>query len=161
MVRVRPAELSDGTALAAIDEATWSPQVTPAPRDGRDSSFFGDRHDPADVLVAETGGSVVGYLMLHQPLPLPSHAHVLEVNGLAVHPSYQRHGVGRLLMHEATREARRRGARKVTLRVLSPNTPARRLYESCGFIVEGVLRGEFELEGRLVDDVLMARQVED
>jgi len=33
----------------------------------------------------------------------------------------------------------------------------RRLYESCGFVVEGVLRGEFHVDGRDVDDVLMAR----
>jgi hypothetical protein len=36
-------------------------------------------------------------------------------------------------------------------------TPLRgRLYESCGFRVEGVLREEFRIEGRYVDDVLMA-----
>ena len=33
---------------------------------------------------------------------------------------------------------------------------ARRLYESCGFTAEGVLREEFFLGGRYVDDVLMA-----
>jgi hypothetical protein len=45
---------------------------------------------------------------------------------------------------------------KVTLRVLGHNVGARRLYERCGFVPEGVLRGEFLLEGRYVDDVLMA-----
>ena len=34
---------------------------------------------------------------------------------------------------------------------------ARRLYESCGFQIEGVLRDEFYLGGQYVDDVLMAR----
>jgi hypothetical protein len=49
------------------------------------------------------------------------------------------------------------GARKLTLRVLGSNVRARRLYESCGFLVEGVLRAEFFLGGRYVDDVLMTR----
>ena len=40
--------------------------------------------------------------------------------------------------------------------MFSPNERARRLYESAGFVVEGVLREEFFLEGRYVDDVLMA-----
>ena len=54
-------------------------------------------------------------------------------------------------------EARSRGGRKLSLRVLSTNPTAIGLYESEGFVVEGVLRGEFVLEGREVDDVLMAR----
>ena len=37
------------------------------------------------------------------------------------------------------------------------NPGARRLYERAGFVVEGVLRGEFVLDGVPVDDVLMAR----
>ena len=37
------------------------------------------------------------------------------------------------------------------------NDRARRLYESCGFQIEGVLRDEFHLGGQYVDDVLMAR----
>ena len=43
----------------------------------------------------------------------------------------------------------------LTLRVLGHNTPARKLYETEGFAVEGVLPGEFLLEGVYVDDVLM------
>jgi len=54
-------------------------------------------------------------------------------------------------------EARRRGARKVSLRVLGSNAVARRLYARCGFVEEGVLRDEFVLDGRFVDDVFMAR----
>ena len=56
-------------------------------------------------------------------------------------------------------ECSRLGARKVTLRVLGHNVGARRLYERCGFLPEGVLWGEFLLEDRLVDDVLMARHL--
>ena len=57
-------------------------------------------------------------------------------------------------------EAARRGARKVTLRVLGTNAVARRLYARCGFVEEGVLRDEFVLDGRFVDDVFMARFLE-
>jgi RimJ/RimL family protein N-acetyltransferase len=41
--------------------------------------------------------------------------------------------------------------------VLGHNLPARRLYESEGFVVEGILPGEFLLDGVYVDDVLMGR----
>ena len=40
--------------------------------------------------------------------------------------------------------------------MLATNPGARTLYADCGFVVEGVRRGEFFLEGQYVDDVLMA-----
>ena len=51
------------------------------------------------------------------------------------------------------------GARKLSLRVLGGNSRARRLYEACGFVVEGILRSEFLLGGRYVDDIFMARHL--
>jgi ribosomal protein S18 acetylase RimI-like enzyme len=109
--------------------------------------------------VAEIDGTVAGYAKLGQMIPVPSHQHVLELNGLAVDPAGRRRGVGRRLVQEAIAEASRRGARKLSLRVLAPNSAARQLYEVCGFTVEGVLREEFLLAGRYVDDVLMARPI--
>ena len=40
--------------------------------------------------------------------------------------------------------------------MLGHNAAARDLYAACGFEVEGVLREFFFLDGRYVDDVLMA-----
>jgi ribosomal protein S18 acetylase RimI-like enzyme len=156
MIDVRPARVEDDQALAAIDAVAWSVHVTPAPARESASPFFNDRTQPEHVLVAEADGAVAGYVMLHQSIPLPSHGHVLEVNGLAVDPEQQGRGIGRRLMEEAKADAARRGARKLSLRVLAPNATARRLYESCGFTIEGILVGEFLLDGQLVDDVLMA-----
>ena len=99
----------------------------------------------------------MGGTMVEQAFPLASHAHVLELQGLAVDPARQRCGAGRRLVEASVEQARRRGARKLALRVLGSNVRARRLYESCGFLVEGVLHAEFFLGGRYVDDVLMAR----
>ena len=46
--------------------------------------------------------------------------------------------------------------RPLTLRVLGRNERARALYSALGFVVEGILREEFLLDGQYVDDVLMA-----
>jgi ribosomal protein S18 acetylase RimI-like enzyme len=159
MIDVRRARVEDDSALSVIDAATWSPLSSPGPAREPGSPFFSDRTQPDDVLVAETDGLVAGYVQLHQSIPLPSHDHVLEVNGLGVDPGQQRRGIGRRLLEEAKREAARRGASKLSLRVLAPNAGARRLYEACGFTVEGVLAGEFVLDGQVVDDVLMACRV--
>jgi ribosomal protein S18 acetylase RimI-like enzyme len=133
--------------------------VAPAPLWPEDVDFFGQQ-PPEDVLVAEVDGAVVGYVKLRRPTDLPSHRHVLQVNGLAVDPTVQRRGVGRTLLVAAIDEARRRGARRLTLHVLGSNPGALALYAACGFVVEGVRRGEFLLADEYVDDVLMAVSLE-
>lgn len=110
-------------------------------------------------MVALIDGELAGYIATMAPTPHPSHAHVLEICGLSVDPARQGRGIGRALIEAAALEAAEQGARRLTLRVLSTNERARRLYESCGFELEGVLREEFLLEGVYVDDLLMARGV--
>jgi ribosomal protein S18 acetylase RimI-like enzyme len=153
---VRRAATSDLPALAEIDRATWSSKVTPAPKRPPGFPFSHDPNRLHDLLVAKVDGVTAGYVALHQAIPLPSHAHVLEINGMAVDPRLHGRGVGRRLLEAAKQEAVHRGARKLSLRVLAPNTPARRLYERCDFVVEGVLEAEFLLDGAPVDDILMA-----
>jgi ribosomal protein S18 acetylase RimI-like enzyme len=80
---------------------------------------------------------------------------VLEVKGLAVDPARQGEGVGAALLDAAIDRARERGVRRLVLRVLSGNTPARHLYESRGFKVEGSVGEAFLLEGSYVDDLTM------
>lgn len=156
---IRQARLEDEPELRDIDAATWTADVSPAPPPAADAPFFGDRTAPGDVLVAESGHVIAGYAALGQSPRLASHSHVLQIRGLAVHPARQRGGVGRRLVEACIEQARSRGARKLSLRVLGDNIAARRLYESCGFIAEGILREEYFLGGRYVDDVLMACMV--
>jgi ribosomal protein S18 acetylase RimI-like enzyme len=153
---IRPARPSDEDALAAIDRAKWSWLSSPGPAPGEDVPFFDERTSPEDVLVAVEDGEVAGYVRLGRASRFSSSDHVVTVNGIAVDPAWQRRGAGRALIEAAAAEARRRGARRLTLRVFAPNDAARRLYDSAGFVVEGVLRSEFFLDGEYVDDVLMA-----
>jgi ribosomal protein S18 acetylase RimI-like enzyme len=148
-MEIRPARRGDAAALRAIDVATWSPDVTPAPGPGAPAGVAG-------VLVAIADGTVAGYVKLGRPTPLESNRHVFEIQGLAVHPDRQGRGRAQALLEAAADDAVARGARKLTLRVLGPNARARRLYEAFGFVTEGVLRQEFLLAGRYVDDVQMA-----
>jgi ribosomal protein S18 acetylase RimI-like enzyme len=157
-VSIRPARPDDDAELQRIDVATCTTQASPAPPPDPAEPFFG-RVDPADTLVAEIGGALAGWAKLGPFYGIPASRHVLEVQGFAVDPAWQRRGAGRALLHAAVAEARRRGARKLMLRVLGSNVPARRLYESGGFHVEGVLRAQFLLDGRYVDDVLMAHEL--
>jgi GNAT superfamily N-acetyltransferase len=156
--RIRAALPDDEEELSHLDRVTWSPlhAVMPRPQPPY-PPFFTDRHAPEDHLVAELNRRIVGYVRLGFPTPLACNAHVRQIQGLAVADEARGRGVGRALIRAAIEETRRRGARRLTLRVLGHNTPARKLYESEGFEVEGVLPEEFLLDGAYVDDVFMGR----
>jgi ribosomal protein S18 acetylase RimI-like enzyme len=158
-VQIRSATYEDGKALRALDLATWSSLSSPAPAPSEDGDFFERDLEPRDVLVAVVDTQIAGYVQLGSRSRLESNEHVLEINGLTVDPSHRGRGLGARLVEAAAEEAKSRGARRLTLRVLAPNEHARRIYEACGFQTEGVLRQEFFLDGRYVDDVLMARDL--
>ncbi|MFE6662315.1 GNAT family N-acetyltransferase [Streptomyces sp. NPDC057697] len=161
--RVRPATLHDEAALGGLDRATWSTlhAVMPRPQPPY-APFFDERHRPEDLLVAEARDGagelrLAGYTRTVPPTPLACNSHVRQIQGLAVADWARGRGIARALLRAAVTAARGEGANRMTLRVLGHNAPARALYESEGFVVEGVLPGEFFLDGRYVDDVLMGR----
>ncbi|MFG3238091.1 GNAT family N-acetyltransferase [Streptomyces sp. NPDC048157] len=161
--RIRPAAPHDEAELGELDRATWSTlhAVMPRPQPPY-APFFDDRHRPEDFLVAEAQDGageprLAGYTRVVPPTPLACNAHVRQIQGLAVADWARGRGIARALLRAALAAARGDGANRMTLRVLGHNAPARALYESEGFVVEGVLPGEFFLDGRYVDDVLMGR----
>ncbi|WP_416978647.1 GNAT family N-acetyltransferase [Streptomyces sp. T028] len=158
-LRIRPARCADAPVLAHIDHATWSHLHAVMPKPAPDDPFFDERHHPDDYLVAELGDRVLGYIRLVPPTSLAATAHVRQIQGLAVSDEARGKGVGRALVRAAVEETRRVGARRITLRVLGHNTPARQLYESEGFVVEGIQPEELFLAGEYVDDILMGRRV--
>ena len=154
---VRQAREADGPALQRIDAATHSSDVSPGPPPRPVDQLSGDGSGADQILVAEAGGVPVGYVKVGPRYPrLASAEHVHRILALAVAPESQRRGVGRRLVIAAADAARGRGARRLTLNVLATNDAARRLYERCGFAVEGIQTQQFHLGGRYVDDVLLA-----
>lgn len=149
---IRRACTADDAELLRIDVRSWSWFVGPQPPG--DDAFFASAASE-NVLVAEVEERPVGYVKLGHRTDLASNRHVLEIYGLAVDPCFRHCGIGQSLMEAAIDEARRRGAVKLGLRVFGPNIAAQALYRRCGFEVVAVLRDEFRIEGRSIDDVLM------
>ncbi len=148
---IRSATAADQTHVREIDRLTWSSLSSPVPLPPPERQYELD-----GLYVAELEDGIAGYVQIGPALPIESNRHVLEIKGIAVHPGHQRRGVARALVHAAAAAARSAGARRLVLRVLGNNPGARALYAACGFEVEGVLREFFYLDGRYVDDVLMA-----
>ncbi|MFJ2580496.1 GNAT family N-acetyltransferase [Kitasatospora aureofaciens] len=154
---IRPALAEDERALAVLNRAAWSTLSDVSPEPSEQDGVFDERHTPDQFLLALVDGRIVGYVRQVPATPLASNRHVRQIQGLGVDTSVRGRGVGRKLVEAACQAAKAGGARKVTLRVLGWNAPARRLYESCGFVVEGSLSEEFLIDGTYVDDILMAR----
>ncbi len=155
---IRPGRPEDEQPLRRLDRETWSPSTRSHPGRARRPLLPGalrPRRPPG------RGARRPGRRLRPARLPtdLAANAHVRRINGLAVADAARGRGVGRALLRAAVEEARGTGARRITLRVLGHNTAARRLYESEGFVVEGVQPEEFCLDGTYVDDVMMGRSL--
>lgn len=104
-------------------------------------------------LAAERQQKLVGHLRLVRPESAKLR-HTASL-AMALAPVARELGLGRALMEEALEWAGRQGVVRINLSVFASNTRAIKLYEQNGFVVEGVRRGQFLLQGRLEDEVMM------
>lgn len=158
---IRPALPTDEEALRALDAEAWSPDVTPSPAPGPDDPFLTGDRTPDRVFVAADDAVLLGYVLIGPGHPMPSHMHVWDLRGLAVATDRRGEGIGRRLVEHAVGECARRGARRVRSQVLATNPASLAVHDACGFVVEGVARGEFVIGGVAVDNVLLAFMFDD
>ncbi len=104
--------------------------------------------------VAIVGDRVVGWCDITPP-PLEGFSHRAGL-GMGVHPDFRKQGIGKRLLQASLAQARKAGLERVELEVFTSNLAAKRLYETFGFSVEGVLRRARKLDGVYDDIVLMA-----
>jgi [ribosomal protein S18]-alanine N-acetyltransferase len=91
----------------------------------------------ARSVVVRIGRQLTGYLCLWEI------GHEIHVTNLAVHPSFRRRGIARVLLGSILEEARRSGVELVFLEVRPTNVEALTLYESLGFRVIGRRKGYY------------------
>lgn len=130
---LRPLRWWDVPAVHALevqlfDPDTWSPET-----------FWAELAAPGRwYVLAERAGEVVGYA------GLAASGAEADVQTVAVAPSAQGTGVGRVLLDALVAEAARRGAAAVLLEVRADNVAARTLYERTGFERIGVRRRYYQ-----------------
>lgn len=78
-------------------------------------------------LVIRENQAMVGYAMLRQIL---NEGHIMNI---AIHPEYQNHGIGTLLMGELLKQADTNGIVSIFLEVRISNKPAVQMYQKLGF----------------------------
>ncbi|MBT2756692.1 GNAT family N-acetyltransferase [Mesobacillus foraminis] len=107
-------------------------------------------------LVAEVQGKIAGFIRAAGN-NLKRTSHRVEF-GIGVLKEYWGYGIGKNLLKELIHWADSNGIRKITLNVLETNQKAVKLYESFGFIVEGILRDDKLLsDGNYYNTIVMGR----
>jgi ribosomal-protein-alanine N-acetyltransferase len=129
LVTLRPASVSDLTALGDIEQQcmgpeAWSRAALAAELVAAEQAVPSTRYA---VVAERPGGVVVGYAVL---LVVATAADVLRV---AVAPAHRRSGVGRALLADLLAEAGRRGCDETLLEVDATNPAATAMYRAAGF----------------------------
>lgn len=107
------------------------------------------------VIVAEEGGRLVGLATATGGVH-PAKRAAVEI-GIGVLETHRARGIGRTLMARLEDWARVAGIRRLQLPVVTTNEPAIALYRKSGFVVEGTLRDSVRIDGRYVDQYMMAK----
>ncbi len=140
----------DLAALAALVTESFSDSAAPWPLSAATLAAMVARDDIAlpSSHVAYLDGAPVGVALVavrygldHGPGSGVRVAARTWLEALGVVPAARRSGVARLLLGRVLEEARARGSRAVRLQVHESNAPARRLYESLGFVAARRLLG--------------------
>ena len=126
---LRPAVDADAERIAAIFTDEGYP-AGPSAIVARLARFGGPE---SEVVVADRGGEVIGFIAFHA---LPRFEHdddVVRILALVVDAGARERGLGHVLMAEAERFARERGAAFVEVTAGRHRPEARHLYESRGY----------------------------
>ena len=126
-VQVRRAKSADLDGIMAVEEECFS---APWPRDSMREEILAN--PVSRVLVAAVDGVVVGFIDFWMV------SDEIHLQNIATTAERRRSGVARSLMEALLAAARKKGSALVTLEVRVSNDPARRLYESYGFIPAGL-----------------------
>jgi ribosomal-protein-alanine N-acetyltransferase len=106
----------------------------------------------ARSIVAEIDGRIAGSVLFWL---LPGS---IDIHNLAIAPTLRRLGIARRLMLQVEAVARQHAAARVTLEVRQSNEPAKRLYQSLGFVHTGLRKGYYSDDGE--DAFTMALELE-
>lgn len=115
--------------------------------------------DNAMVFGAVEGAAVVGMIGLYRELRV-KRSHKAGIWGMFVSEAYRGTGVGRLLLEEAIRAARKMpGVRSVSLSVIPNNAAARRLYVSAGFRSYGLESNALKVGDQYFEEEFLALEL--
>lgn len=133
--RLRPLRGDDeAAAYVAVHQAAFGTRNMTL--EWRQRTLLMPQHRPDLDLVAEAPSGALAAVGIGWLDPAGVRG---QVEPLAVHPEYQRHGLGRALLLEMFRRMQAAGAREVNVEVHAAEAAPRALYEAVGFRPQDVI----------------------
>ena len=96
-----------------------------------------ERSDADQVLVAKEDGVLVGMLLVHYRRAMSHGNWIAEVDDMYVEPSHRHRGLATMLLDEAAKLAKARGAAALKAGIGTANKDALEFYERHGFVRQG------------------------
>ena len=157
-ISVRPALEGDVAAITRIYNQGIVDRVatleTAERNEDERRAWLAAREQRHPVVVAERGGTVVGWGSVNSFNPRPAYRHVADVS-VYVERETRGTGVGRALLERLVQAAREIGYHKLVLATFPFNPAGQALYRRVGFREVGTYREQGELDGRWVDVTVM------
>jgi len=113
------------------------------------------KRDKTLFLLAMHEGTLVGYT-LSLIGQFKMNAHVADI-GISVRSGYRDKGIGTQLIEGTLQRLAKRGVKKATLSVFSPNKDAIRFYRRLGFTAEGVRKKQWLYHKEYINEVIMVK----
>ena len=145
---VRPLDLDDCEAVADLETQLFDGRVTAKSlRDMlKKPAFYG-----AVLPAAGPAAAIHAYYLSTIT------ADCAEIIAIGTHRDWQRRGFGWIMLAHLIGVTEQQQVGKILLEVAADNMPARRLYDSCGFVETGCRKNYYKRGETRCDAVIMAR----
>lgn len=158
-ITTRPATAADAGDIARIYNQGIEDRIATfetRPRTAEDvAAWFDGVHA---IVVAESGGEVVGFASTSSYRPRECYAKIAEFS-VYVARDHRGRGVGRRALEALVEESRKAGLHKLVSRIFPENTASRAACRAAGFREVGIYKAHGQLEGAWKDCVIVERIV--
>jgi len=162
-VTIRPAQLSDAAAIAAIyneEIATTIATFDTEPKTVDERIQWLQSHDERHpILVAEIDGKVIGWASLTIWSDRPAYDDTAE-SSFYVHSTHRLRGIGRKLKEAIIEEARKLKYHTLIARITDGSRESMHLNESTGYIYVGTLKEVGRKFGKLLDVHILQKMLD-
>lgn len=166
-INIRSAAIKDAQPIAIVHVASWAKAYDGLLLKSFIESYNMERrkklwtntltNDLADVLVAECGNEIVGFLSYREPRGDQT-GHSIELNSLYIKPEFYSLGIGRRLLENFEKRISNSAYKQIVLWALDTNQRALNFYRKHGFSETG-LKGKERLDGSVLNDIQMAKSI--